>query len=100
MTDAITFKDEHRPYVQTFTATRDGKILATNVRPAFKDEIERLRAQNAQLLAALRQYADPNNWGYHDEGGFPKGAGQYEDARFLGRKVALAAIAAVESEGE
>lgn len=63
-------------------------------------EIDALRAQNAQLLAALKQYADPENWGYRDESGCPKGAGRYESACFLGREVALAAIAAAESEGE
>ena len=67
---------------------------------AAEDEAESLRAQNAQLLAALKQYADPMNWGYHDEGGCPKGAGQYEDACFLGREVAVAAIAAAEAESE
>ena len=56
MTSALIFKDEHRPYVQTFTATRDGKILAANVRPAFKDEIERLRAQNVRLQELVKLF--------------------------------------------
>lgn len=97
MTDAIIFTDEHRPYVQTFTATRDGKILAANVRPAFKDEIERLRAQNAQLLAALRPFAE-----YFDGDLATIGGGTLVSLQFNLQlfKDAKAAIAAAESEGE
>ena len=59
-----------------------------------------LHAQVAALVAALQQYADPMSWGYRDESGCPKGYGKYEDACFIGRDVAVAAIAAAEGSAE
>lgn len=65
------------------------------------NERDALRAQVAELVEALKQYADPMNWGYRDEGGCEKGHGRYEDACFVGREIAEAAIAAAErKEGE
>lgn len=29
----LTFKDEHRPFVQTFEVISDGRVLASGVRP-------------------------------------------------------------------
>lgn len=76
-----------------------GRLNAESVafmRDRYQIECAALRAQVASLAAALRQYADPMNWGYRDESGYPKGYGEYEDACFIGRDVAVAAIAAAE----
>lgn len=46
----------------------------------------------AELEAALKQYADPENWGYYDESGCPKGYGSYTEACFIGPEVARKAL--------
>jgi acyl-CoA reductase-like NAD-dependent aldehyde dehydrogenase len=86
----------------------------------LRAEVERLRGENENLLAVietekqimttlseteadlaaavevLRQYADPNNWGYYDDSGCEKGRGKGEDACFIGPGEARAFLSRLE----
>ena len=62
-------------------------------------ERERCAGTKDALVDALRKYADPENWGYVDDSGCPKGHGEYDDTCFIGPAVARAALKAAEGEG-
>ena len=48
-----------------------------------------------EMLEALKQYADKDNWCYYDESGCPKGIGESEDSCILGPGLARELLAKV-----
>lgn len=56
------------------------------------EECRQLRTRVEELEGVLRQYADPENWGYYDDSGCTKGHGRYEDACFIGPQPARDAL--------
>lgn len=55
-------------------------------------DLAALVARVEELEGALREYADPQKWGYIDDGGAHKGHGRYTDACFVGPDIARAAL--------
>ena len=63
----------------------------------IKNDAQNKASELTQLLvAALKKYADRENWGYYDESGCPKGYGKYTDACFVGPEVAEEVIESFE----